>query len=68
MTTITNTVSGGYGGVGFHIYIYDWVGFNVDARCHFVRFDVHHERSGWEFGFGLFIAWKRWRPLEQEQP
>ena len=53
---------GGYGGAGMNFMFSSWFGLNFDAKYHFVDFNVNHDYSGWEYGFGFFFTWGRYRP------
>ena len=52
---------GGYAGGGLNFMMTDWFGFNFDARYHFVEFDLHNDRSGWEYSLGVLFAWGRYK-------
>ncbi|RPH92111.1 MAG: hypothetical protein EHM72_17880 [Calditrichaeota bacterium] len=52
---------GGYAGGGVNFLLTSWLAINLDARYHFIRFDVHHEKSGWEYGLGLAFSWGKYK-------
>jgi outer membrane protein W len=58
----TDLLKGGYAGAGLNFALTSWLNFGLDARYHFVNFDKKHERSGWEYGFGLTFMWGRYQP------
>ncbi len=58
----TDAIKGGYAGAGLNFAFTSWLNFGFDARYHFVDFDKKHERSGWEYGFGLTFMWGRYHP------
>jgi len=58
----TKLKPGGYAGGGMNFMFSSWFGINFDAKYHFVDFNVNHDYSGWEYGFGFFFTWGRYRP------
>ena len=52
---------GGYAGGGVNFMFTDWFGLNVDARRHFIDFNVNHEKSGWEYGLGVIFSWGKYK-------
>jgi len=54
---------GGYLGAGLNIPFTSWVGFNLDARYHFVDFSSSTDISGAEFGLGLVFMWGKKREM-----
>lgn len=57
--------AGGYAGGGMNFMFTSWLGFNFDAKYHFVDFNVNHPYSGWEYGAGIFLTWGRFHPSER---
>jgi len=54
---------GGYLGAGINIPFTSWVGFNLDARYHFVDFSTKTDISGPEFGLGFVFMWGKKREM-----
>lgn len=52
---------GGYAGGGLNFMFTSWFGLNLDARYHFINFDVNHEKSGWEYGLGILFSWGKYK-------
>lgn len=58
----TDLLKGGYAGAGLNFALTSWLNLGFDARYHFVDFDKKHERSGWEYGFGITFMWGHYHP------
>lgn len=58
----TRVKPGGYAGGGMNFMFSNWFGLNFDIKYHFVDFNVKHDYSGWEYGFGFLFTWGRYRP------
>ncbi len=58
----TRVKPGGYAGGGMNFMFSSWFGLNFDIKYHFVDFNVNHDYSGWEYGFGFFFTWGSYRP------
>jgi hypothetical protein len=52
---------GGYAGGGVNFMFANWFGLNLDARYHFINFNVNNEKSGWEYGFGVIFCWGKYK-------
>jgi outer membrane protein W len=56
---------GAYAGAGLNFMLSNWFGINFDVKYHFVDLNVNHDYSGWEYGFGVLVAWGRWVPARR---
>jgi len=56
----TELFRGGYAGGGFNFMVTNWFGINMDMKYHFIDFNVNHELSGPEYGFGVTFMWGKY--------
>lgn len=57
VTLINDFERDAYLGGGFDFMLTSWCAFNFDLKYHFMDFNVHHERSGLEYGLGIKFMW-----------
>ncbi|KAA3660816.1 MAG: hypothetical protein DWQ10_05850 [Calditrichaeota bacterium] len=60
---LVNTVfePGGYAGGGFNFHLTPNLALNLDAKYHFIDYNVKHDYSGFDFGMGISFMWGRYR-------
>ncbi len=57
----TNFEPGGYAGGGFNFHLTPNLSLNLDAKYHFIDYNVKHDYSGFDFGLGISFMWGRYR-------
>ncbi|KAA3616576.1 MAG: hypothetical protein DWQ05_12665 [Calditrichaeota bacterium] len=57
----TNFEPGGYAGGGFNFHLTPNLALNLDAKYHFIDYNVKHDYSGFDFGLGVSFMWGRYR-------
>lgn len=60
VTVRSKVKPGGYLGGGVNFMMSSWFGLNFDLKYHFIKFDVNHPNSGYEYGLGMVFMWGKY--------